>query len=288
MPPGELVSLTNLEHLLLDHNQLTMLPTGFGDLMNLIVLSLSHNNLAFLPSEIGNLNHLSELWLVNVQLIALPEEICLLKKLIKLGVGENLLSGLPENFSNLQALEWLSLRKNQITSLPNDLHQLKHLTFVDVSENRLQHIPNSLQRSKSLSYLKLSHNNLSIRPGDFSKGFPSLHKLDLRHTNVETLPKGSLKFEVLLSNAGFDDMKCKPCWIRCIKDWSWVSKTAVLFSKDSSVDIWVFYCDQEIQIQKILTQIIQKILIVHGFPNKTHMLQANSTSYSNNIARTIT
>ena len=47
-------------------------------------------------------------------------------------------------------------------------------------------------------YLNLQHNDIYINPVEISKGFISLHRLDLRHTKVTKLPTSMLHFEVIL------------------------------------------------------------------------------------------
>jgi Leucine-rich repeat (LRR) protein len=138
--------------------------------------------------------------------MSLPAEICSLEQLTKLGAGENSLTYLPEKFSNLRSLKWLSLVKNQITVLPHDFYKLEKLTYLDLSYNRLEKIQDSLRRLKCLAYLNLQHNEINVKPGEISKGFTNLHRLDLRHTKVTKLPTSMLHFEVMLIGDENDDV----------------------------------------------------------------------------------
>jgi len=70
----------DVEHLYLDNNQLTSLPTEIGNLVNLKCLYLYNNKLTSLPTEIGNLEKLERLGLRNNHIP--KEEIEKLKELL--------------------------------------------------------------------------------------------------------------------------------------------------------------------------------------------------------------
>jgi len=65
----------DLDSLILERKQLTVLPKGIGRLQNLTSLNLGFNQLTELPSEIGELQKLSNLDLNRNDLIELPSEI---------------------------------------------------------------------------------------------------------------------------------------------------------------------------------------------------------------------
>jgi Leucine-rich repeat (LRR) protein len=68
-------SLTAAETLLLEHNQLALLPAEVGSLTALQYMWLQYNQLASLPAEVGSLNALQTLYLEHNQLASLPASI---------------------------------------------------------------------------------------------------------------------------------------------------------------------------------------------------------------------
>ena len=88
--PPEIIELTNLWELRLDHNQLTALPAEIGQLTKLGLLGLGGNRLTALPPEIGQLTNLETLRLDGNQLTALPRELAdLLSGGLELGLAGN-------------------------------------------------------------------------------------------------------------------------------------------------------------------------------------------------------
>jgi len=96
-------TLTSLQGLNLESNQLTSLPDAIGNLANLEWLHLDGNQLTSLPDAIGNLANLKLLYLQNNQLTSLPDAI-----------------------GNLTNLKWLHLQNNQLTSLPDAIEEMEN------------------------------------------------------------------------------------------------------------------------------------------------------------------
>ena len=72
--PSELGSLSNLEWLWLQRNQLSEVPSELGSLSNLEWLDLSGNQLTEIPGELGNLSNLEFLYLSSNELTGcIPE-----------------------------------------------------------------------------------------------------------------------------------------------------------------------------------------------------------------------
>uniref|UniRef100_A0A672Q7Z9 Disease resistance R13L4/SHOC-2-like LRR domain-containing protein n=1 Tax=Sinocyclocheilus grahami TaxID=75366 RepID=A0A672Q7Z9_SINGR len=110
LPPGvsRLVTLKktcseqqSLEELILDRNQLTMLPGNIGSLKHLTYLGVNHNPLSVLPEAIGDLRELRELWAVGCGLVSIPSSIGKLGRLEKLGLHNNKITHLPSQFGDL-------------------------------------------------------------------------------------------------------------------------------------------------------------------------------------------
>jgi len=79
--PEEIASLTQLQKLLLSHNQLTEIPEAIASLTQLQHLDLSDNYLTEIPEAIASLTQLEKLDLYGNQLTELPEAIASLTQL---------------------------------------------------------------------------------------------------------------------------------------------------------------------------------------------------------------
>lgn len=120
MPPEEISHLKQLESLSLEHNQLTVLPSGIVLLSStLLFLNLSYNPLTSLSPAVGQLENLKSLWLGHTGLLSFPDHICSLYKLTHLSLEGNHISHIASTtpIENLQKLRWLSLAKNELSSI---------------------------------------------------------------------------------------------------------------------------------------------------------------------------
>lgn len=79
--PGELFTLTSLEHLELGKNGLVALPPEIGRLKQLRVLDLRFNRLSELPAELGELQHLEAVDLAENSLTQIPEWVARMRTL---------------------------------------------------------------------------------------------------------------------------------------------------------------------------------------------------------------
>ncbi|KAI8376909.1 hypothetical protein BD560DRAFT_367244 [Blakeslea trispora] len=96
LPDDVFASAVSLEHLILDNNTLSALPSSIGSLSRLLRLSVQSNNLELLPSEISKLTELKVLDAQKNNLKALPKEIWLCVSLQTLNCSSNLLESFPE------------------------------------------------------------------------------------------------------------------------------------------------------------------------------------------------
>jgi adenylate cyclase len=87
---------TSLEHLVLDNNTLSVLPSSIGFLSKLLRLSVQGNNLETIPSEISKLTELKVLDAQKNNLKSLPKEIWLCISLQTLNCSSNLLETFPD------------------------------------------------------------------------------------------------------------------------------------------------------------------------------------------------
>ncbi|CAO3615597.1 unnamed protein product [Mucor fragilis] len=99
LPDDLFISAVSLEHLILDNNTLSILPSSVGSLTKLLRLSVQGNNLEALPSEISRLVELKVLDAQKNNLKSLPKEIWLCVSLQTLNCSSNLLEAFPEPYS---------------------------------------------------------------------------------------------------------------------------------------------------------------------------------------------
>ncbi|MCK4934155.1 MAG: leucine-rich repeat domain-containing protein, partial [Simkaniaceae bacterium] len=93
--PASLSSLTELNYLALNHNQLTSIPETFSSLTHLGVLYLGQNQLTTIPDSLSSL---TGLWWLDL--------------------SHNQLTKIPEAFSSLTHLKQLELSQNPLLSIP--------------------------------------------------------------------------------------------------------------------------------------------------------------------------
>lgn len=145
IPDGSFVNLTNLQHLRLDHNNLTTIDQfAFQNLYQLKTLNMSFNYISELsPSMFEDLHNLSFLSLKKNKLKELPEGI----------------------FSNLFNLNHLIMSFNFLTNfsaVAESVSNLKNLSMLDLCFNNLTSLSHSnVSLPKSLTNLYICRNNLS-------------------------------------------------------------------------------------------------------------------------------
>ena len=165
--PSELFTLSNLEVLRLEFNQLSgEIPTELSNLTNLKELRLYYNALSGeIPTELGTLSNLINLYLWNNQLSGeIPTELGNLANLKSLRVGENQLSGsIPSELGNLANLEQLVFNGNALSGeIPSELGNLANLWRLRLDNNQLSgEIPEALGNLTNLLRLQLDENQLS-------------------------------------------------------------------------------------------------------------------------------
>lgn len=93
---------------------------------NVQKLVLSNNEIKSLPSEIGQLDKLVEFYINKNQLTgALPGEIRQMTDLVVLVARDNNMTGIPAEIGQLKKLELLDLENNQIDTMPDEIENLK-------------------------------------------------------------------------------------------------------------------------------------------------------------------
>ncbi|CAH3045459.1 unnamed protein product [Porites lobata] len=207
---GTICELVNLNSLLLDHNQVTDLPTGMDKLSKLRILSLNSNEMISLPENLRHLNYLRRLFLSGNHIRALPDwfegfqqltylslenndmpffptEICSLVKLEYLLLAGNKIGELPEKIKQLKKLRELFLGRNVIRLIPLSIAEMNSLRVLYLDNNGLEEIPYSVLSVMELQTLNLSGNSLNLIPDNIIN-LRDLEELDLGKNNIQKLP----------------------------------------------------------------------------------------------------
>jgi Leucine-rich repeat (LRR) protein/cold shock CspA family protein len=162
--PKEIGNLTELKRLCVTHNRLTSVPSSLGNLVLLTELRLGQNKLQGLPCELGNLTLLERLQLTENELTELPDSLGNLTQLKELRLGINLLKAVPETFGNLTQLTELHLRSNQLTAFPHWIVNLTKLEALALQRNELEELPQEIGSLVQLRSLTLDDNKLKAVP----------------------------------------------------------------------------------------------------------------------------
>lgn len=180
-----LESMSNLEYLYLEHNQIEQ---GLGSdtlrgLTNLKQLDLSDNMLT------GRV----------------PRHLLHMPNLDVLDLSDNLLTGkLPATIPRNTALNFLFLHGNELTGdIPSSVLNLTALNHLDLSQNKFSgEIPSFLGNITNMVYLFLAHNDFAKGPlPEFVTRLNTLRDLSLKRTQLTgTIPTwiGSLQSLLLL------------------------------------------------------------------------------------------
>ncbi|KAG3011399.1 hypothetical protein PC128_g4631 [Phytophthora cactorum] len=136
--PNELLRWKNLRRLLLQVNNLELLP-ALDTLCNLEVLQLQQNELKLLPS-MKNLVHL-----------------------VKLDANSNSITQLPAQVAQMSALTHVNLRRNKFEEIPPQLARCLALEILDLGENPINSpIPAGFAELPKLRTLLLDGGNITV------------------------------------------------------------------------------------------------------------------------------
>ena len=114
---------SEIKHLQIDHNRISILPRCIGQFNNLVSLDISHNQMTYLSGEIGQLSSLR----------------CLTAK-------HNLFDNeaLPKELDQLVSLQSINLSGNQLTEFPMQLTELRNLKCIHLGANVIDHVPREI------------------------------------------------------------------------------------------------------------------------------------------------
>jgi Leucine-rich repeat (LRR) protein len=162
----EIESLSQLQFLYLDNNQLTGTIPRLGSLSQLKSLDLNSNQLTgSLATELSSMWQLTYLYLdSNLLTGSIPTALCALSQLSYFSLFGNHLTGtIPSEFGSLSLLNYLSFDSNQLRgSVPTELSKLSQLVYLYLFENQLTgSIPSELSLLSQLKYFALYSNQFT-------------------------------------------------------------------------------------------------------------------------------
>ncbi|KAL2488455.1 putative LRR receptor-like serine/threonine-protein kinase [Forsythia ovata] len=197
--PKEIGSITTLELLLLNGNQLTgyrltenqisgSIPTSFANLSNAKHFHMNNNSLSGqIPPELSRLPNLVHLLLDNNNLTGyLPPELSDMPSLLILQLDNNNFDGseIPSSYSNMSHLLKLSLRNCSLQGPIPNWSNMPTIAYIDLSLNHLNGSIPAGDLSENITTIDLSYNNLNgAIPASFSR-LPYLQKLSLANNSL--------------------------------------------------------------------------------------------------------
>ncbi|XP_066559346.1 fibromodulin-like [Amia ocellicauda] len=180
-------TLTNLDRLYMDHNNLTRVPAGLPN--SLRDLRLDNNKISKIqPNSFEGMLNLSVLLLHDNAIQEVGGALKGLKSLSLLDISNNQLTKLPDNLP--EHLHQLYLEFNNITTIPGDyFHRFPKLQYVRLSNNQLtdEGIPRNAFNMSSLIELDLSYNKLQkIPPVSTSLENLYLHANQIKEFSIDS------------------------------------------------------------------------------------------------------
>ncbi|KAL4277590.1 hypothetical protein S245_072220 [Arachis hypogaea] len=202
-----LQNMTSLVHLDLGGNNLTSIPSWFGNFKKLEYLDLSWCYLhGPIPNAFQNATSIEFLDLSENNFDSLPSWFHKFKKLKHLFLSSNNFQGtIPVALQNITSIESLDLYDNSLTSVPSWFIELKKLVYLDLSFNKLTSMECSISSIlKNMCHLK----TLNI-------GGNKLRKEFIGNSDLSTCIRHDLE-NLDLSENEFNDQL--PSWLGQLKN----------------------------------------------------------------------
>ena len=209
-------------------NPLEIVPEAVCQLAQLEALIVNGCQLSVLPSSFASLRNLLELDLACNAFEQFPEVICELRSLRKLVLNDNKLSSLPQSFANLRELRELDISNSRFKEFPQVVCQLPNTFGIAIWGNQLSELPLAITKLVSLKSLSLSGNSFTSFPlfvGDlpqlsvfYSRGWFSLLvsiPLSLAHNWCRQSSSGSPKWRFAFQFSPIPPTASRDCSTVC-------------------------------------------------------------------------
>lgn len=179
---------SDVEKVILHHNELSYVPANLFRCTNLKILDLSNNGLTSLP-DLFQYCQLTNLIAKNNQLNnnGLPKEFSQCHSLKELNLSGNSLSEFPEQVLDFHNLKFLYLGGNGMKNVSKDVRKLKHLQVLSLGGNQITELPLSVGSLTNLQALVLCDNQIESLPANIAN-LLCLKSLLLHKNRLRTLP----------------------------------------------------------------------------------------------------
>ncbi|XP_019713283.1 leucine-rich repeats and immunoglobulin-like domains protein 2 [Hippocampus comes] len=191
-----LESPLGITQVLMNYNELTVLPFLGGASANITSLSLIHNRISeLLMHQLLPYESLETLDLTSNSLSEIRVGIFPSLQLKYLNLSNNKISILePGCFDNISSsLLVLKLNRNRLTVLPSKVFKLSSLQFLEMKRNKIRIVDSlTFKGMEALQSLKLQRNGITkLMDGAFF-GLINMEELELEHNNLTEVNKGWL------------------------------------------------------------------------------------------------
>lgn len=206
----------DIETVLLNHNNLSVIPPSIAEFENLRVLDLSNNNLDRLPDSVIAQCQLTTLIVKNNRLTddSLPKTMQAAGTTLKeLNLSGNRFTQFPEQVTELKALKYLYLGGNQIANVSKDIWKLQNLQLLSLGGNLITEIPETVGLLNNLHALVLCDNLLVALPSSIAR-LVHLKSLLLHKNHLKHLPREI----ITLKNLTELSLRDNPLVVRFVKD----------------------------------------------------------------------
>lgn len=207
----------DIETVLLNHNNLSVIPTSIAEFANLRVLDLSNNNLKQIPEVIAQQCQLTTLIVKNNLLTveSLPKTLrsAFGGGLKELNLSGNRFSHFPDQVTDLKSLKYLYLGGNQITNVSKDIWKLHNLQLLSLGGNLITEIPETVGLLNNLHALVLCDNLIEALPSSIAR-LVHLKSLLLHKNRLKHLPREI----ITLKNLTELSLRDNPLVVRFVKD----------------------------------------------------------------------
>jgi Leucine-rich repeat (LRR) protein len=165
----DIVKLTQLTQLTLDHNQLITLPATLGKILSLTSLSVNDNPRLSSLDVLSGSTSLITLRGSNCMINHLPTNISNLRTIEMNGNQLTSLDGIDTVAS--ESNDSLSFGNNKITSISASfLAKIQGLFYFDLSDNLLTTLPDPIYQIKNLQTLNIRNNNFDEKESEWIQG----------------------------------------------------------------------------------------------------------------------